>query len=754
MKRPKKQNFKIALVGVEFEENLSLRYLAGSLQAAGYSTIFIQPYNSILEAETIATKIINDDIDLVGVSMAFQVRAIDDMVLVQLLRKRGFKKHITAGGQFATLHYTEIFQDCTGLDSVVRFEAESVITELADALFHSTGLQHVSGLVWKDVQKEIHINHATPSPSDIDELPLPLRKNNRSEFLGLKNIQMIGSRGCHATCKYCCVSALATERRSASKDAGGLNAIPGTRRRTAISVANEIALLYFKHDVRIFEFQDDNWIHPKISVAVEYFTELKNELDKKGVGQIGLTLKTRADSVQPEIIKILKEIGLIRVFVGIESGTQNLLSQLGRKSRDNVSLQALQILRDFRVPAYFNALLFGPDIRSENIEPELEFLEKCTDFPFEIVEVVIYGKTGLYLSLKDENRLHGNYLDYEYDYLDEHTQRMHHIISNLETRHFGVYSPIKMAADLGFNLGLLQVFYPGIVTDSFAIKVEELNRKINEDQIRIIRKASEFASQKISIRKACDELLAETVSTDLQFYRSIIELHSEMEFHVSSITKNPDVKSYYRIGAIVQSGLVASLFVLSLNKLHAQTTYNPKLENDLVKLAYHYSWFGWQHAKKELKESKIPIRSYQNAIKYDTDSINRGSDYSTQQKTEKNLWKLDKKLEKLESKRVNADYKRLQHILNEHNPKIKIGTTLNFYLDNNGYVSDIQVSDTANGNTLSPELKKEILDLLKEKQFYAYETVRQIHKSKKPYRRGSYAHHKRVKKRMRRGPMD
>lgn len=166
-----KEKFKIALVGVEFEENLSLRYLAGSLLQAGYKQVIIQPYNSLSEAEEIVASIIKEEIDLVGVSMAFQVRAIEDMAFVQLLRKHGFKKHITAGGQFATLHYNEIFNDCPGLDSVVRFEAESAIVELADVLLTSTHLRHVSGLVWKDKNKAVVTNDTLPLPTDINELP-------------------------------------------------------------------------------------------------------------------------------------------------------------------------------------------------------------------------------------------------------------------------------------------------------------------------------------------------------------------------------------------------------------------------------------------------------------------------------------------------------------------------------------------------------------------------------------------------------
>lgn len=119
------------LVGVEFKENLSLRYLAGALGAAGYHAVRVQPYNSILEAETLAAAIVAQGSDLVGLSMAFQVRAIEDMTLVQLLRQAGFGGYITAGGQFATLHYTEIFEDCPGLDSILRFEAETTIVRLA-----------------------------------------------------------------------------------------------------------------------------------------------------------------------------------------------------------------------------------------------------------------------------------------------------------------------------------------------------------------------------------------------------------------------------------------------------------------------------------------------------------------------------------------------------------------------------------------------------------------------------------------------
>lgn len=708
------QGFRVALVGVEFEENLSLRYLAGALAAAGYAAVRVWPYNSITEAEALAAAIIAAGAGLVGVSMAFQVRAVEDMTLVQLLRRGGFGGHITAGGQFATLHYTEIFADCPGLDSVVRFEAEATIVQLARAVqAGAASLPAVPGLVWRTPAGPVQANNSTPEPDDINHLALPLRKTRRAEYLGFKTVHMVGSRGCHATCKYCCVAALATERSQAAKASGGGGALPGTRRRTAANVAAEMAQLYFGQGVRIFEFQDDNWIHPKVATAVAYFTELKAELTRRGVGQIGLSLKTRADSVQPEILTILKEIGLIRVFVGIESGTQGLLTKLGRKSRDNASWQALQTLRDFRVPAYFNALLFGPDVRFADIGPELDFLAECTDFPFEIVEVVIYGKTGLYLSLGQEGRLRGNYLCYDYDYLEAATQRTHALISELETRHFGVYSPVKMAADLGFNLGILQVFYPGPATDRLAGQVADLTRQINADQVRIIRRAAGHAAQGTAFATARAELIAATVPADLRFYRQIIDLHHQMEQLVLQLAPARPVSCYYRTGAVVQSALLAGLFMLLASPAQAQAPSPSQAKQAANHLARDFNRRDWRVVAGYLRAQPQPI--------FKTAVAKRLANDHPREYQKRNQARINQHLQALHNERIEQDYQRLRQLLVSHNPKIALASALFFYVDSMGTVQKVRANGP-DAATLTPELQQTIIDLLKNQKFHVQES--------------------------------
>lgn len=729
--------FRVALVGIEFEENLSLRYLAGALQAAGYGQVQIYPYNSVTEAEALAAELAAAGVGLVGVSMAFQVRAVEDMALVELLREAGYRGHVAAGGQFATLHYPELFADCPGLSSVVRFEAEATIVQLADALCAASptarppgsapdllpDLGAVSGLVWRGADGALRTNSSTPVPDDLNQLPWPLRRPDRAEYLGLKTMHMVGSRGCHATCKYCCVAALASERSQAAKAAGAPSALPGTRRRSAPNVAAEIAALYFGQGVRIFEFQDDNWIHPKVETAVAYFRELKAELDRRGVGQIGLSLKTRADAVQPEILRALQAIGLIRVFVGIESGTQSLLTRLGRKSRDNASLRALQTLREFGVPAYFNALLFGPDIRFADLEPELQFLDECLDFPFEVVEVVIYGKTGLYESLTAENRLHGNYLIYDYDYLDEATQRTHALVSQLDTRHFGVYSPVKMAADLGFNLGILQVFHPGPDTARLAAEVADLTRAINHDQLRLIRRAAAYAQRPGSLSAARQELRHAAVAADLEFYRQIIELHQRMEQLVARRTQRPEVRCYYRTGAVVQSALLAGLFALLAVPAPGQALrirMKPGADSLLTiraeALAENFSRRDWRQLARELRPKEKPLDAY-----LDGNYIYTRSQEASKrplQAREKSYHQYRNAMRRLERQRTKEDYQQLRRLLLDHQPKIRVASSLVYYLDAAGQVQQVRES-ARHRPPLTPATEAAIIRLLRARKFHA-----------------------------------
>src|SRR5947207_484701 len=99
----------IALVGPEFEENLSLRYLSSSLAKAGYRSRIL-PFNRPLDLPSIVRAIVEPGVSglgsseppvLVGLSLAFQWRAQDVLALAMALKQAGYRGHLTCGGHFA-----------------------------------------------------------------------------------------------------------------------------------------------------------------------------------------------------------------------------------------------------------------------------------------------------------------------------------------------------------------------------------------------------------------------------------------------------------------------------------------------------------------------------------------------------------------------------------------------------------------------------------------------------------------------------
>src|SRR3954452_9165443 len=101
----------IALVGPELEENLSLRYLAASLQQAGFESRILA-FNSEQDFPAVLASILGapEPPFAVGLSLAFQWRAPDFLALAVALREEGYAGHITAGGHFATFAAAELLR--------------------------------------------------------------------------------------------------------------------------------------------------------------------------------------------------------------------------------------------------------------------------------------------------------------------------------------------------------------------------------------------------------------------------------------------------------------------------------------------------------------------------------------------------------------------------------------------------------------------------------------------------------------------
>lgn len=118
---------------------------------------------------------------------------------------------------------------------------------------------------------------------------------------------MIASRGCPFNCVFC-----DRKNRMGNK----------WRVRSVDNVIKEIRLLKYAFGVKEIMFYDDNFVFYKDWINDFCLTLIKSKLD------IAWECRTRVDTVDPDILWLMKSAGCYRIRYGMESGNDRILKSL------------------------------------------------------------------------------------------------------------------------------------------------------------------------------------------------------------------------------------------------------------------------------------------------------------------------------------------------------------------------------------------------------------------------------------------
>jgi len=456
----------VALVGAELEENLGLRYIASSLEAQGHN-VAIVPFNSEQDTESAVRETIAFQPQIAGLSMVFTSRAREFCHLARQLREAGFSGHLIAGGPFASFNCEFLVKQFPAFDSVALGEGEDLLCSLAKNLQH---LDRVAGLCYRDAFGTPRTNPALGNADHLDALPWPKRTTFHSYF-NKPIASVLTSRGCWRECAFCSINAW-YERGGGKK----------FRFRSVASIVAEVADLYHRHGIRIFNFQDDNFFLPTPAKAAERFAAVRDGLRRSGVGQIAIAVKARPDSITEESIRILDELGLFRVFLGVENASQNGLRNLNRKNTVEQILDALRILNDFDVHIAYNLLMFEPDTTLDEILVNLRFMERHIENPFNFCRAEAYPGTGLERKLLSEGRLLGDEFGYDYRLKDPRSEAFHQVTNYaFFDRNFSDFGLHYFNMQVDFYFQLLRRFHLELLTETLRSNVRNFIKQTNLD---------------------------------------------------------------------------------------------------------------------------------------------------------------------------------------------------------------------------------------------------------------------------------
>ena len=510
----------VALVGAELEENLALRYLASSLEVAGFAAILLPCLGCDDHAE-VADQVLATGAIVVGISVPFQVRARETLGLAHVLRGRGYDGHIVAGGHFATFEYERILQSFP-LDSVVRHEGETTLRDLCERVRDGLPPIALPGLVIRD-GAQVVVGAKRPL-SRLDDLPVPDRRGAPHRVLGVPSAPFVSSRGCYADCSFCCIYAYADNADGARY-----------RMRSPELVVAEMAHEYRHRGVRLFAFEDDNFFLPHLPTNLKRqrrFTEL---LRAEGLTDIGLVLKCRPNDVDRDLFSMLKDAGLTRVYLGIETNSDEGIVSLNRNITADDNQRAIAILRELDIYFSSNILLFDPEAKLEGIERNLDFMSQHLDVPINFCRAEVYAGTPLQSILREQGRLLGDWLAWGYEMRDPRVELMFRIAATAwATRNFRHDGISNLNNGIRLDGELYRRFYPSLWTAAWHERVRDFSRRVGNDNVEKLRVVlelvrSERFTDRTSTKRFAIDLAREIARVDLQLLEAVRGLRAEME---------------------------------------------------------------------------------------------------------------------------------------------------------------------------------------------------------------------------------
>jgi len=478
----------IMLIGFQHQGNLGLGYLTSVLRQHGYS---VQIVDIEQDPEEILKTALTINPLLIGFSLIFQFYINHYGALIQAMRALGIDCHLTMGGHFPSLNYQQTLEMVPELDSVVRFEGEFTLLELADALSTGQDWRNISGIAYRSDDRLT----ATPARlllEDLDQLPYPERNYQPETVLGRSIMPLIASRGCARTCSFCSIHTF-------------YRAAPGriVRTRKPWEVVREMRMLHEERGITIFLFQDDDF--PLFgNVWRRWANEFVDELNRSGLPErVIWKMNCRADAVDRDLFIKMRDAGLYLVYMGLESGSEQGLETLHKQITVEQNLRAVDILKSIGLMWEYGFMLLDPSSTFESVRENLNFLRTILDdgcLPVTFCRMLPYDGTPIKDELVRTGRLRGDICNPDYDFLDPRLADFYEGLTsvvNVRGWIHGLEAVTLQLATAWHEVAVMERLFPALPgMAAYQTSLRRITKKSNELLLSIVEDLSYVFSDK------------------------------------------------------------------------------------------------------------------------------------------------------------------------------------------------------------------------------------------------------------------
>ena len=315
-------------------EHLGLGYLAAVLRQAGYSVTLIDADIQQLSVSQTIDMVRETGLPLLaGISLTDPSGFQNAIPILAALKKWNPKVHITGGGYLSTFWCKEMLSKYNLFDSIVVGEGELTLLELLEAINTGVEWRTIPGLCFRNSAK-VCFSPKRELIKDLDSLPFSVRDYLQLAYNQHYVANFSASRGCHHRCDFCQITEFYRLHAGSSI----------RRERGAENIVEEMSILTRDLGVRHILFVDDDFIGVG-SKGLERAHAIAEEIIRRKLN-CTFGIGTRVDNADKDVLRHLKEAGLITVFPGIESGVGQVLDNYNKRTDIHSIVNAIQTISD------------------------------------------------------------------------------------------------------------------------------------------------------------------------------------------------------------------------------------------------------------------------------------------------------------------------------------------------------------------------------------------------------------------------
>ena len=348
-----------ARISINFPWGLAT--LAGAYQRAGYRVTILDGQALQIPKEDLISQIEAHHFDIAGIS-AFSTQYPAVKLLAAHIKKE-HKTPVIVGGPLAT-YQPELVISSTVTDVCVIGEGELAGVELLESWDRP---DQVKGIAFRGDGGKTAFSQPPDRFVDLEQLPLPdfslfdmnkyLRQQNayaRKQNHGIRAMSVNTSRGCPYNCYFCSKSSQRFRRMSPPK------------------IGALLAALKKEFKVEEISFGDELFLSNKSD-----FKALLPDLKLLNLPWGG---QARVNLMDAEFLEMIKASGCIGLGYGIESGSQEILKNMNKKTTVNQIEFAMTYTQKLKLPIKVQ-LIFGYPGEDESTVQETIDLFDRVDHP-------------------------------------------------------------------------------------------------------------------------------------------------------------------------------------------------------------------------------------------------------------------------------------------------------------------------------------------------------------------------------------